>query len=104
MAPEEEIKDPFYFELLNLKEEYSESDLVPGALATPWGWREHCDMTKPKDAIPEATDDLAEVSVGEAWGAELGSRLDRALAGERGRSWTEVRADMRAILAHRKTA
>jgi len=27
MTPEEEIKDPFFFEFLNLKDEYSESDL-----------------------------------------------------------------------------
>jgi predicted nuclease of restriction endonuclease-like (RecB) superfamily len=27
MTPEEEIKDPSFFEFLNLKDEYSESDL-----------------------------------------------------------------------------
>lgn len=62
-------------------------------------------MSEPKErATPEPTETLEEVSVGEAWGTELGSRLDRALAGERGRPWSEVRADMRAMLAHRKTA
>lgn len=33
MTPEEEIKDPFYFEFLNLKDEYSESDLEAALIA-----------------------------------------------------------------------
>ncbi|MEO6773086.1 MAG: PDDEXK nuclease domain-containing protein [Kofleriaceae bacterium] len=33
MMPEEEIKDPFFFEFLNLKDEYSESDLEGALIA-----------------------------------------------------------------------
>ncbi len=33
MTPEEEIKDPFFFEFLNLKDEYSESDLEGALIA-----------------------------------------------------------------------
>jgi predicted nuclease of restriction endonuclease-like (RecB) superfamily len=33
MTPEEQIKDPFYFEFLNLKDEYSESDLEAALIA-----------------------------------------------------------------------
>lgn len=33
MTPEEEIKDPFFFEFLNLKDEYSESDLESALIA-----------------------------------------------------------------------
>jgi len=33
MTPEEEIKDPFFFEFLNLKDEYSENDLESALIA-----------------------------------------------------------------------
>ncbi len=60
------------------------------------------DIRTVKSGPLDATEGLADVSVSEAWGAELEGRLDRALAGERGRPWADVRADMRASITHRK--